>query len=106
MADSRPPQRSLFPGLALLFVGLLLLVHSYRGLDIAQLFRRWWPLLIIFWGAIKLYERMVAGRSGQPRTSPISAREIFLVLGLLCLQGPPRRIWLLRSECETVTCSC
>src|SRR5207302_1218386 len=87
MADSRPPQRSLFPGLALLFVGLLLLVHSYRGLDIAQLFRRWWPLLIIFWGAIKLYERMVAGRSGQPRTSPISAGEIFLVLGLLCLLG-------------------
>src|SRR5256884_351549 len=87
MADSRPPQRSLFPGLALLFVGLLLLGHSYRGLDIAQLFRRWWPLLIIFWCAIKLYERMVAGRSGQPRTSPISAGEIFLVLGLLCLLG-------------------
>ena len=87
MADSRPLQRSLFPGLALLFVGLLLLVHSYRGLDIAQLFIRWWPLLIIFWGAIKLYERMVAGRSGQPRTSPISAGEIFLVLGLLCLLG-------------------
>src|SRR5437016_4186789 len=30
---------------------------------------------------------MVAGRSGQPRTSPISAGEIFLVLGLLCLLG-------------------
>ena len=87
MADSRPPQRSFFPGLALLFVGLLLLVHSYRGLDIARLFSHWWPLLIIFWGAIKLYERAVASRSGQPGTSPISAGEISLVLGLLCLLG-------------------
>ena len=87
MADSRPPQRSFFPGLALLFVGLLLLVHSYRGLDIARLFSHWWPLLIIFWGAIKLYERTVASRSGQPSTSPISAGEISLVLGLLCLLG-------------------
>jgi DUF4097 and DUF4098 domain-containing protein YvlB len=87
MADSHPPQRSLFPGLALLFVGLLLLVHSYRGFDIAQLFSHWWPLLIIFWGGLKLYERMVAGRSGHARTSPISAGEILLVLGLLCLLG-------------------
>ena len=87
MADSRPPQRSFFPGLALLFVGLILLVHSYRGLDIARLFSHWWPVLIIFWGAIKLYERMVASRSGQPSTSPISAGEISLVLGLLCLLG-------------------
>ncbi|HEX8837242.1 MAG TPA: hypothetical protein VF748_09930, partial [Candidatus Acidoferrum sp.] len=85
MADSRPPQRSFFPGLVLLFVGLLLLVHSYRGLDIARLFSHWWPLLIIFWGAIKLYERTVASRSGQPSPSPISAGEIFLVLGLLFL---------------------
>jgi putative adhesin len=87
MANSRPPQRSLFPGLALLFVGLLLLVHNYRGLDISHLLGHWWPLLIIFWGAIKLYERTAASRSGQPGASPISGGEIFLVLGLLCLLG-------------------
>ena len=87
MANSRPPNRSLFPGLALLFVGLLLLVHNYRGLDISHLLRNWWPLLIIFWGAIKLYERAAASRSGQPGASPISGGEIFLVLGLLCLLG-------------------
>ncbi len=87
MANSRPPHRSLFPGLALLFVGLLLLVHNYRGLDISHLLRNWWPLLIIFWGAIKLYERAAASRSGRPSASPISGGEIFLVLGLLCLLG-------------------
>ena len=87
MANSRLPQRSLFPGLALLFVGLLLLVHNYRGLDISHLLGHWWPLLIIFWGAIKLYERTAASRSGQPGASPISGGEILLVLGLLCLLG-------------------
>jgi putative adhesin/cell wall-active antibiotic response 4TMS protein YvqF len=87
MANSLPPRKSLFPGLALLFVGLLLLVHNYRGLDISHLLGHWWPLLIIFWGAIKLYERAAASRSGQPTSSAISGGEIFLVLGLLSLLG-------------------
>ncbi|HKW33962.1 MAG TPA: DUF4097 family beta strand repeat-containing protein [Candidatus Acidoferrum sp.] len=80
------PSRSLFPGLALLFVGVLLLVHNYRGLDISHLFHYWWPLIIIFWGAIKLYERTMASRSGQS-ASTISGGEILLVLGLLSLLG-------------------
>src|SRR5262252_6836369 len=80
------PSRSLFPGLALLFVGLLLLVHNYRGLDISRLFEYWWPLIIIFWGAIKLYERAMAHRTGQG-ASTISGGEILLVLGLLSLLG-------------------
>jgi hypothetical protein len=87
MANSGPPRKSLFPGLALLFVGVLLLLHNYRGLDIPHLLGHWWPLLFIFWGAIKLYERTVASRSGQAGASPISPGEIFLVLGLLCLLG-------------------
>src|SRR5215470_540070 len=87
MPDSRPSQRSLFPGLALLLVGLLLLVHNYRGLDIRHLLGHWWPLLIIFWGAIKLYERAVSSRSGQTSPSPISAGEVILVIGLLSLLG-------------------
>lgn len=86
MANSLPRQRSLFPGLALLLVGVLLLVHNYRGLDISQLFHYWWPLIIIFWGAIKLYERAMASRSGQS-ASTVSGGEILLVLGLLSLLG-------------------
>jgi len=86
MANSTAPSRSFFPGLALLLVGLLLLVHNYRGLDISHLFKYWWPLIIIFWGAIKLYERAIASRSGQG-ASTISGGEILLVLGLLSLLG-------------------
>src|SRR5215469_6006033 len=98
MADFRPPQRSFFPGLALLFVGLLLLVHSYRGLDIARLFSHWWPLLIVFWGAVKLYERAEASRSGQPNTSPVSAGEVLLVLGLLCLLGSVAAVGIIKGK--------
>src|SRR5919108_3444109 len=86
MADYRPSYRSLFSGLALLLVGILLLVHNYRGMDISRLFQYWWPLIIIFWGAIKLYERAMASRSGQ-RASTISGGGILLVLGLLSLLG-------------------
>lgn len=97
MANPLPP-RSLFPGLVLLLVGLLLLVHNYRSLDIAHLVGHWWPLLIIFWGAIKLFERTVASRSAQPGTSPVSAGEIFLVLGLLCLLGIVAGVDVLRNR--------
>ena len=86
MATSYPARRSIFPGLALLFVGVLLLIHNYRGLDIPHLLGHWWPLLFIFWGAIKLYERVAASRSGQT-TSTISGGEIVLVLGLVSLLG-------------------
>jgi len=86
MANPLPPSRSFCPGLALLFPGALLLLHNYRGLDISQLFHSWRPLIIIFWGAIKLYERAVASRSGGG-ISTISGGEILLVLGLLSLLG-------------------
>jgi len=98
MANSLPPRRSLFPGLALIFVGLLILVHNYRGLDIPHLLWRWWPVLIIFWGAIKLYERAVASRSGQPSASPISGGEVLLVIGLLSLLGFVAAVDLAKSR--------
>jgi DUF4097 and DUF4098 domain-containing protein YvlB len=87
MANSRPRTKSLFPGLALIGVGLLLLFHNYKGFEIGHFVRHWWPLILIFWGAIKLYERTTASRSGNAGASPITAGEIFLVLGLLSLLG-------------------
>jgi DUF4097 and DUF4098 domain-containing protein YvlB len=87
MANPSPRGNSLFPGLALLFVGLILLLHNYRGFDIGHLLGHWWPLILIFWGAVKLYERTAASHSSDPRAVHISGGEIFLVLGLLCLLG-------------------
>ena len=87
MANLSRRTSSLFPGLLLLFVGLLLLFHNYRGVNIGQVIGHWWPLILIVWGAIKLYERMSASRSGEAGASSITAGEVFLVLGLLSLLG-------------------
>jgi DUF4097 and DUF4098 domain-containing protein YvlB len=66
---------------------MLLLLHNYRGLGIANVLGHWWPLILIFWGGIKLYERMAASRSGDPGAARITSGEVFLVLGLLSLLG-------------------
>jgi hypothetical protein len=87
MANSQPRRSSLFPGLALLFVGILLLLHNYRAFSIAHVLSHWWPLILIFWGAIKLYERTASTRSGEPGAARISGGEIALVVGLLSLLG-------------------
>ncbi len=85
---ANPPRgSSLFPGLLLLFVGLLLLLHNYRGLDVFMVIGRGWPLILIFWGAVKLYERLAASRAGEPGAARITSGEVFLVLGLLSLLG-------------------
>lgn len=87
MANLRGRGSSLFPGLLLVFVGLLLLLHNYRGLDIGEVLGHWWPLILIIWGGIKLYERMAASRSGDAGAARITPGEVLLVLGLLCLLG-------------------
>src|SRR5712691_7226602 len=87
MANLPRRSSSLFPGLLLLFVGLLLLLHNYRGLDVFTVIGRGWPLILIFWGAVKLYERMAASRAGDPGAARITPGEVFLVLGLLSLLG-------------------
>ena len=87
MANLPRRTSSLFPGLLLLFVGLLLLLHNYRGVSIGAVIGHWWPLILIFWGAVKLYERMAASRAGDPSSAKITSGEVFLVLGLLCLLG-------------------
>src|SRR5436853_1291327 len=87
MANLRRRGSSLFPGLLLLFVGMLLLLHNYRGLGIVNVLGHWWPLILIFWGAIKMYERMAASRSGDPGAAKITEGEGFLGLGVLSLLG-------------------
>ncbi len=84
---SRRPA-SIFTGLVLLLFGVLFLLRNFRGdLGIGHIFRTWWPLLLILWGLIKLYERMAAQRQGTTAPRTVTGGEILLVLGLLTLVG-------------------
>ncbi|HTQ96121.1 MAG TPA: DUF4097 family beta strand repeat-containing protein [Candidatus Acidoferrum sp.] len=86
MPNARPRSSGLFSGLVLISVGLLLLLHNYGHLDLSSFFTHWWPLLIIFWGVIKLYERTV-GRQFGGSGGGITVGEVMLVLGMLALMG-------------------
>jgi hypothetical protein len=87
MAIQRPRGSSFFSGLVLIFVGGLLLLHNYHGYDLGEALKHWWPLLLIFLGAIKLYDRAVGSRSGDPRAGVVTPGEVFLALGLIALVG-------------------
>src|SRR6266853_6095744 len=87
MPSLRPRGSSVFSGLVLIFIGLLLLLHNYRGFELSGIIIRWWPLILIVWGAIKIYERTAGARGTQLGASRITSGEVFLVLGLLALVG-------------------
>jgi len=87
MSNGRPRGSSVFSGLLLIFIGLLLLLHNYRGLEIGHVLSHWWPLILIAWGALKLYERTAGRRAGDPGAARITPGEVFLVLGLMALVG-------------------
>src|SRR5260370_8665128 len=87
MARLRPRGSSVFSGLVLIFIGLLLLLYNYRRFELTGVLLRWWPLILVFWGAIKIYERTAGARLSQPGASRITSGEVFLVLGLLALVG-------------------
>src|SRR6202040_3499827 len=87
MASVSPRGSSVFSGLVLIFIGLLLLLHNYRGFDLTGIILHWWPLILIFWGAIKIYERTASARGSRPGASRITSGEVFLVLALLAVVG-------------------
>jgi DUF4097 and DUF4098 domain-containing protein YvlB len=86
-ANGQPRRSSLFSALVLILFGVLFLLHNYRGgVNFADIFHHWWPVLLILWGLSKLYERTIGQRTGG-RTPTVTAGEIFLVLGMLALVG-------------------
>jgi DUF4097 and DUF4098 domain-containing protein YvlB len=86
MPNTQTRGSGLFTGLVLISVGVLLLLHNYGHLELGNFFTRWWPLLIIFWGAVKLYERTVGRRFGGSGGG-VTGGEVFLVFAMLALLG-------------------
>lgn len=86
MANGRPRSGGIFSGLVLITIGILFLLHYYTGLGIGHVLGHWWPLILIFWGLVKLYERVIAHREGRPG-GWITPGEVFLVISMLVLVG-------------------
>ena len=88
MARTQTRSSGLFSGLVLISGGVILLLHNYGRLDLGHFFGHWWPLIIIFWGAVKLYERTLGLRmSGTVSGGGITGGEVVLVVGMLALLG-------------------
>jgi len=81
------PARSsgLFSGVGSISVGLLVLLHNYGHLDLHGFFGHWWPLLIIFWGAVKLFERTAGRRFGGSDRGRVTGSEAGLVVAMVAL---------------------
>jgi hypothetical protein len=76
------PHRSFAGPFVLIVLGVVFLLGTMRVLSIgrlAHLFANYWPVLLIFWGVIKLLEHQRAQREGT-RTSGIGAGGVFLVI--------------------------
>ena len=81
----RPPQRSIAGPVILILMGILFLMGTMRIMDIhhlGALFARFWPALLILWGALKLIEYEQAKRYGQP-VRGIGVGGVFLLLFLI-----------------------
>ncbi len=78
----------LFSGLVLISAGVILLLSNYGQLNLRYFLGHWWPLIIIFWGVVKLYERTVGPRMGGTEGGVgITASEVLLVVAMLALLG-------------------
>ena len=82
-------RRSIFSGLLLILLGVLLLLHNLRSYfpDLWGLFARWWPVLLIVWGLAKLYDHLMAQRTGQLPPRTITGGDIFLVILVIAIVG-------------------
>jgi DUF4097 and DUF4098 domain-containing protein YvlB len=85
MTDPRSAKRSgcaLTLGVLLVVAGSLLLASNLFGFSLAWFWGRgivwfglYWPLILILWGAYKVYQRIV-----HPETARVGAGEIFLLI--------------------------
>jgi DUF4097 and DUF4098 domain-containing protein YvlB len=79
--------RSIAGPIVLILLGVLFLLMTMGVLDrysLATIFARYWPLLLILWGVIKLIEHQQAKQAGLPARG-IGAGGVFLVLFIVCV---------------------
>lgn len=80
-------RRSIFSGLLLVIVGVLLLIATLRpGFSLGYVISHFWPVIIIIWGISRLIDRY-AMHSAAPPGAIVSGGElglVFLLVALVC----------------------
>src|SRR5512138_1691648 len=82
----QPPRRSFAGPLILIILGVLLLMGTMHLVDARMLlhyFGRYWPVLIILWGLIKVLEYFQDQAAGRPSRGVGAGGYIFLVFLIL-----------------------
>jgi DUF4097 and DUF4098 domain-containing protein YvlB len=86
----RPRPRSIFGPLVLITIGIIFLLRT-TGVIPYGAFRSWfvryWPLLLIFWGAAKLLEHLWARQRGEPTPRMGAGGIVFLVFFIMIGMG-------------------
>lgn len=98
MANGTTRPSGIFRGILLLGTGTLLLIRNYHGLDLLRVLEHWWPLLLIAFGIVKLYERTAGSRFGDANSPRVTGSEIALVAGMLALIGLVVAIDIIKKE--------
>lgn len=90
--------RSLAGPIVLIIIGVLFLLKNL-GLPISvfEVFAKWWPLLLVLAGAIRLAEYYVAQREGTP-TPRIGGGMVFLLIMLMIAGGASNALYRNRDQ--------
>jgi Domain of unknown function (DUF5668) len=67
-SSARIKVEQLVAGLGLIGLGLVWTLGNLGKIDALETLHRWWPLLLVVWGALELGLGLVHGRSSDTRT--------------------------------------
>ncbi len=80
-----PRRRSIAAPLVLIIIGVLFLLRNFGfGGPLFHQFARWWPLLLLLWGMVALWEYYAARRSGEPGRRMGFGSWVLLILIICC----------------------
>lgn len=99
---TQPRRLSVFGGLLWILIGTLLLINNIvADIRVWQLFRDYWPVLLILLGLAKLFDHFSTRQTGAPPARLVTGGEIFLLIMLLLIGGAlAARDEIVRSDPE------
>ena len=96
VSQPRQNRGSIFCGLLLILLGVIALIDRYDpAFRLGHWIARFWPVLLIVWGAAKLIEHLRATPGGASRPSILTACEaLLLLMCIVVFFGFVSRDWL------------